>query len=173
MTHMTSDLVSKIFLILVSKILLFIFVILYRPTLLTIWFDIFDDLTILTGNLIPFYAAYLSLFNTELLRTLRLCLHSHRAMKWTEWMYRVWCAVFQCIYIFPRPFNIVYSPCLSYIQWYHDHNVFTKSYSKISLQHHLVAYRMPMSSTLPSIPGNECCHIYFSLYTPILSEPNL
>ena len=44
MIHMTSDLVSKIFLTLVSKIL-FIFVILYRPTLLTIRFDIdaFDN----------------------------------------------------------------------------------------------------------------------------------
>ena len=50
MTHMTSDLVSKIFLTLVSKIL-FIFVILYRPTLLTRRFDI---LTMLTANLIPF-----------------------------------------------------------------------------------------------------------------------
>ena len=57
MTHMTSDLVSKIFLTLVSKIL-FIFVILYRPTLLTIRFDDFDDLTILF-DWIPFYAAYL------------------------------------------------------------------------------------------------------------------
>ena len=36
---------------------------------------------------------------------------------------------FQFIYIFPWPFNIVYGPCLSYIKWYHDHNVFTKSYS--------------------------------------------
>ena len=44
---------SKIFLTLVSKIFLFIFVILYRPTLLTIRFDI-DALTILTGNWIPF-----------------------------------------------------------------------------------------------------------------------
>ena len=39
---------------------------------------------------------------------------------------------FQFIYIFPWPFNIVYSPCLFYIQWYHVHNVFTKSYSEIS-----------------------------------------
>ena len=58
MTHMTSDLVSKIFLTLVSKIFQFIFVILYRPTLLTIRFDDFDDLTILF-DWIPFYAAYL------------------------------------------------------------------------------------------------------------------
>ena len=36
---------------------------------------------------------------------------------------------FQFIYIFPWPFNIVYGPCLLYIKWYHDHNVFTKSYS--------------------------------------------
>ena len=36
---------------------------------------------------------------------------------------------FQFIYIFPWPFNIVYIPCLFYIQWYHDHNVVTKSLS--------------------------------------------
>ena len=67
MTHMTSDLVSKIFLTLVSKIFQFIFVILYRPTLLTIRFDDFDDLTILF-DWIPFHAVY-------------LFFHSHSAMK--------------------------------------------------------------------------------------------
>ena len=77
------------------------------------------------------------------------------------------------ILIFPWRFNIVYIPCLFYIQWYHDHNVVTKSYSEISLQHHLSAYRMSMSSTFSSIPENVCCLIYFSLHTLILSEHNL
>ena len=40
------------------------------------------------------------------------------------------------------------------------------------LQHIGVLYRA-MSSTLPSIPGNVCCHTYLSFYTLILSEPNL
>ena len=39
------------------------------------------------------------------------------------------CVMFFSIYIFPRPFNIVYGPCLFYTRWYHDHYVFTKSYS--------------------------------------------
>ena len=55
-----------------------------------------------------------------------LVLHSQRAMKWTGWMF-VWCV--SVIYIFPRPFNIVHGPCLFYTRWYHDHYVFTKSYS--------------------------------------------
>ena len=103
------------------------FVILYRPTLLTRRFDI---LTMLTGNLIPFYAAYLSFFNTGWLRTLRFLslLTQGNEMNGMN----VWCAVFQFVYIFPWPFNIVYSPFFFYIQWYHVHNVFTKSDSEIS-----------------------------------------
>ena len=97
MTHRTSDLVSKIFLTLVSKIL-FIFVILYRPTLLTRRFDI---LTMLTCNLIPFYAVYLSFFNTGWLRTLRFLslLTQGNEMNGMN----VWCAVFQFVYVFPWP----------------------------------------------------------------------
>ena len=99
MTHMTSDLVSKIFLTLVSKIL-FIFVILYRPTLLTRRFDI---LTMLTGNLIPFYVAYLSFLNTGWLHTLRFLslLTQGNEMNGMN----VWCAFFQFVYIFPWPFQ--------------------------------------------------------------------
>ena len=95
MTHMTSDLVSKIFLTLVSKIL-FIFVILYRRTLLTRRFDI---LTMSTGNLIPFYVAYRSFLNTGWLRTLRFLslLTQGNEMNGMN----VWCAVFQFVYIFP------------------------------------------------------------------------
>ena len=108
MTHMTSDLVSKIFLTLVSKIL-FIFVILYRPTLLTRRFDI---LTMLTGNLIPFYAAYLSFFNTGWLRTLSFCLYSHWAMKWTGWMCGV---LFFSLYIYFLDLSISFIAHFSFI----------------------------------------------------------
>ena len=126
MTHMTSDLVSKIFLTLVSKIL-FIFVILYRPTLLTRRFDM---LTMLTGNRSPFYAAYLSYFNTGWRRTLCFCLYSHWATEWTVWM--CVCAVFSvCIYI-SLTFSISFIAHLSLYPRYHVHNIFTKSDSEIS-----------------------------------------
>jgi len=126
MTQMTSDLVSKIFLTLVSKIL-FIFVILYRPTLLT---KRFDMLTMLTGNRSPFYAAYLSYFNTGWRRTLCFCLYSHWATEWTVWM--CVCAVFSvCIYI-SLTFSISFIAHLSLYPRYHVHNIFTKSDSEIS-----------------------------------------
>ena len=78
-------------------------------------------------NMTTFLMLRIFIPNTERQRTLGHCfLHSQRAMKWTGWMF-VWC--FSVIYIFPRPFNIVYGPCLFYTKWYHDHYVFTKSYS--------------------------------------------
>ena len=126
MTQMTSDLVSKIFLTLVSKVL-FILVILYRPTLLT---KRFDMLTMLTGNRSPFYAAYLSYFNTGWRRTLCFCLYSHWATEWTVWM--CVCAVFSvCIYI-SLTFSISFIAHLSLYPRYHVHNIFTKSDSEIS-----------------------------------------
>ena len=74
---------------------------------------------------------------------------------------------FQFIYIFPWPFKIVYGPCLSYIKWYHDHNVFykvplLKFHYNIIWQH----IEFHMSSTLSSIPGNVCCLTYYSSYFP-------
>lgn len=104
MTHMTSDLVSKIFLTLVSKILL-IFVILYRPTLLT---KRFDMLTMLTGNRSPFYAAYLSYFNTGWRRTLFLSLLS--LGNGMNSMNVCVCCFFSLYIYFLDLFNIVYSP---------------------------------------------------------------
>ena len=106
MTHMTSDLVSKIFLTLVSKIFQFIFVILYRPTLLTIRFDDFDDLTILF-DWIPFYAAYL------FFSILNCCVHwGLSSLSQGNEMNRmnVTCValLFLVILMFPWTFNIVY-----------------------------------------------------------------
>ena len=83
-------------------------------------------LTILTGNWIPFlscvsiYPQYWTAAYTGALSSLSQGNEMNR-------MNVVCC--FQFIYIFPWPFNIVYGPCLLYIKWYHDHNVFTKSYS--------------------------------------------
>ena len=99
-----------------------------------------------------------------------LFLHSQRAMKWTGWMF-VWCF---SVYIYFLDPSISFMVHVSFTLIDIMTIMFLQSPTpEISLQHHLVAYRIPMSSTLSSIPGNVCCLIYFSLYTPILSEPNL
>ena len=99
MTQMTSDLVSKIFLTLVSKIL-FIFVILYRPTLLTRRFDM---LTMLTGNRSP------SMQRIHRFSILDGGVHWVFVFtltgQWNEQDECVCVLFFQFVYIFPWPFQ--------------------------------------------------------------------
>ena len=114
LTHMTSDLVSKILLTLVTKIFLFIFVIfIYRPTLLTTWFDIWrlDNFDWQLDPLLCCVSIFLQYWNAAYTEA---CLHSNRAMKWTEWMYRVWYAVFS-LYIYFLDLSISFIFHVSYI----------------------------------------------------------
>ena len=108
---------------LVSKIFLLLFISTY-PTDYMIWHRRFDNLDWQLDPLLN--VAYLYPQYWTAAYTGALFLHSQRAMKWTGWMF-VWCV--SVIYVFPRPFNIVHGPCLFYTRWYHDHYVFTKSYS--------------------------------------------
>ena len=94
MTHMTSDLVSKIFLTLVSKIL-FIFVILYRPTLLTRRFDI---LTMLTANLIPFLCCVSIVSQYWMAAYTEVFVFTHTG-QWNERYECMVCCFSVCIYI--------------------------------------------------------------------------
>ena len=116
------------------KIFLFIFVILYRPTLLTIRFDDFEDFVWLATG--PPFMLHIYLFQYWTAAYTEACLSLSQGNEMN--IMNVTCVVcfFQFVIVFPWPFNIVYTPCLFYFQWYHDHNVVAKSYSEISLQHH-------------------------------------
>ena len=97
MTHMTSDLVSKIFLTLVSKIL-FILFILYRPTLLTRRFDIFDNVDWQPDPLLCCVSIVFQYWMAAYTEVLSLLSQGNEMNRMN-----VWCAVFQFVYIFPWP----------------------------------------------------------------------
>ena len=134
------------------------FVILYRHTLLTIWFDI-DVLTILTGNLIPFLMLRIFIPNTERQRTLGHCFSLSQGNEMNR-MNVVWC--FQLYIYFLDPsisFMIHDSFTLDDIMTI----MFLQSPTpEISLQHHLVAYRI--SYVINFIFNSRKCVLSYLLF---------
>ena len=99
-----------------------------------------------------------------------LFLHSQRAMKWTGWMF-VWCFSVYIYFLDPSiSFMVHVSFTLNDIMTIMS---LQRPTSEISLQHHLVAYRI--SYVINFIFNSRKCVLSYLLFIifPILSEPNL